>query len=197
LGKHPVDWRKLQDTTYVRQLIAQTIPGYEKIGEIDRTQEEFTIAGRIFSRPQFATPTGKAQMFVTTLPQLDLPHKTDFGVAESTPGIILILGTGRSYAQHNTVVYQPGDHYRGMPHRNCILLNGEDAKTAGFAEHQRVTVQGNAGKLSNVEVILGNIRQGAAMMFYPEVNAIFAAKIDQHSGTPAYKRVPVFVYEET
>jgi len=194
LGKQPVDWRKLQDTAYVRQLIAQTIPGYEKIGEIDRTQEEFTIAGRIFSRPQFATPTGKAQMFATTLPQLDLPHKTDFGIAESTPGIILILGTGRSYAQHNTVVYQPGDHYRGMPHRNCILLNSEDAKTAGFAEHQRVTVQGNAGKLSNVEVILGNIREGAAMMFYPEVNAIFTANIDKRSGTPAYKRVPVFVY---
>jgi molybdopterin-dependent oxidoreductase alpha subunit len=194
LGKHPVDWRQLQDTVYVRQLIAQTIPGYEKIGEIDRTQEEFTIPGRIFSRPQFATPTGKAQMFVTALPQLNLPRKEDLGIAASTPGIILILGTGRSYAQHNTVVYQPGDHYRGMPHRNCILLNGEDAKTAGFAEHQRVTVQGNAGKLSNVEVILGNIRQGAAMMFYPEVNAIFTAKIDQHSGTPAYKRVPVFIY---
>lgn len=196
LGKQPVDWRKLQDTSYVRQLIAQTIPGYEKIGEIDRTQEEFTIAGRIFSRPQFATPTGKAQMFVTALPQLDLPRKADLGVAESTPGIILILGTGRSYAQHNTVVYQPGDHYRGMPHRNCILLNVEDAKTAGLEEHQRVTVQGNAGKLSNVEVILGNIRQGAAMMFYPEVNAIFTANIDKRSGTPAYKRVPVFVYQQ-
>lgn len=34
------------------------------------------------------------------------------------------------------------------------------------------------------------------MMFYPEVNAIFQAKIAKHSGTPAYKRVPVFVYAE-
>jgi molybdopterin-dependent oxidoreductase alpha subunit len=196
LGEHPVDWRQLQNPKYIRQLIAKTIPGYEKIGEIDRTGEEFTIAGRIFDQPQFATPTGKAKMFVTTLPKLYVPTKTDFGVAESTPGIMLILGTGRSYAQHNTVVYQPGDYYRGMSHRNCILINCQDGQAARFSEHQRVTVQGDAGKLTDVEVIFGQIRQGAAMMFYPEVNAIFRAKIDQHSGTPAYKRVPVFVYSE-
>jgi hypothetical protein len=35
---------------------------------------------------------------------------------------------------------------------------------------------------------------GAALMFYPEVNAIFSAKIESRSGTPAYKRVPVCVY---
>lgn len=196
LGEHPVNWRQLQNPKYIRQLIATTIPGYEKIGEIDRTGEEFTIAGRIFEQPQFATPTGKAKMFVTTLPKLNVPTKTDFGIAESTPGIILILGTGRSYAQHNTVVYQPGDYYRGMSHRNCILINCQDGQAARFSEHQRVAVQGDAGKLTDVEVIFGQIRQGAAMMFYPEVNAIFKAKIDQHSGTPAYKRVPVFVYSE-
>jgi 4-carboxymuconolactone decarboxylase len=30
-----------------------------------------------------------------------------------------------------------------------------------------------------------------AMMFYPEVNAIFRAPIDPHCGTPAFKRVPI------
>jgi molybdopterin-dependent oxidoreductase alpha subunit len=194
LGDNPVNWRKLQDTKYVRELIAKTIPGYEKIGEIDITEEEFTISGRVFERPKFATPTGKAKMFATVLPKLDLPSKAYFGVAESTPGIILILGTVRSYSQHNTVVYKPGDYYRGMPHRNCILMNCEDAEKAGFSEHQRVTVQGDAGKLENVEIIFGDTRQGAAMMFYPEVNVIFRAKIDMRSGTPAYKRVPVFVF---
>jgi molybdopterin-dependent oxidoreductase alpha subunit len=194
LGDSPVNWRKLQDTKYVRELIAKTIPGYEKIGDIDITGEEFTISGRIFNQPKFATDTGKAKMFITALPKLNLPSKADFGIAESTPGIVLILGTGRSYSQHNTVVYKPGDYYRGIPHRNCILMNRQDAEKAGFDEHQRVTVQGDAGKLENVEIIFGDIRQGAAMMFYPEVNAIFTAKIDKRCGTPAYKRVPVFVY---
>ncbi|MEP0916697.1 FdhF/YdeP family oxidoreductase [Leptolyngbya sp. DQ-M1] len=194
LQDSPVQWRKLQDTKYVRQLIAQTIPGYEKIGEIDDTEEEFTIANRVFTTPKFPTASGKASMFVAPLPRLSIPTKQDFGLPDSIPGLTLILGTGRSYAQHNTVVYKPGDKYRAMPHRNCILMNQADAERAGFREHQRVTVQGDAGKLEQVEIIYGMIRSGAAMMFYPEVNAIFKAKIDPRSGTPAYKRVPVVVY---
>ncbi|MBD1933026.1 MULTISPECIES: FdhF/YdeP family oxidoreductase [Cyanophyceae] len=194
LGSDPVDWRKLQDTKYVRQLIAKTIPGFEQMATIDETQEEFTIAGRIFNEPKFATPSGKANMFVTPLPQLHLPEVEAFGIPESTPSIVLALMTGRSYSQHNTVVYKPGDKYRGMPHRNCILMNPCDAKQAGWQEHQRVTVQGDAGKLENVEIIFGAVRQGAAMMFYPEVNVIFKARIDKQSGIPAFKRVPVVVY---
>jgi anaerobic selenocysteine-containing dehydrogenase len=102
--------------------------------------------------------------------------------------------TGRSYAQHNTVVYQKEDKYRGIPHRNCILMNRIDLEKIGLQEHQKVTVQGNAGKLENVEIIYGAIRPGAALMFYPEVNVIFKAKVEERSGTPAFKRVPVFVY---
>ncbi len=194
LGDYPVNWRKLQDTQYIRQLIAKTIPGYEKIGTIDQTQAEFTIDGRIFTQPKFATPSGKAKMFVTPLPQLQLPSAADFGIPESIPSLVLTLMTGRSYSQHNTVVYKPGDRYRGMPHRNCILMHADDVERAGFHEHQQVTVQGDAGKLENVEIILGSVRPGSALMFYPEVNVIFKARIDKRSGTPAFKRVPVVVY---
>jgi molybdopterin-dependent oxidoreductase alpha subunit len=72
-GDEPINWRKLQDTRYVRQLIAQTIPGYAKIGDIDDTKEEFTIVGRIFLEPRFPTPSGKARMQVTPFPNLTLP----------------------------------------------------------------------------------------------------------------------------
>ena len=106
---------------------------------------------------------------------------------------MLALITARSYSQHNTVVYKDGDMYRGMPHRNTILMNRADIARAGFTAHQRVTVQGEAGELQNVEIIPGEIRSGAALMFYPEVNAIFRAVIDSRSGTPAFKRVPVLV----
>jgi anaerobic selenocysteine-containing dehydrogenase len=73
-------------------------------------------------------------------------------------------------------------------------MNAEDAESAGMKEHQRVTVKGDAGKLEEVEIIYGKVRRGAAMMFYPEVNAIFTAQVDPLSGTPAYKRVPIVVY---
>ncbi|NHC37981.1 FdhF/YdeP family oxidoreductase [Scytonema millei] len=193
-GEDPIQWRKLQDTKYVRQLIAKTIPGFEQMATIDETKEEFTIGGRIFKQPKFATPSGKAKMFVTLLPQLHAPQPQDLGISESTRGISLILMTGRSYSQHNTVVYKEGDRYRGMPHRNCILMHSADAETAGLPEHQRVTVQGDAGKMENVEIIFGSVRQGTAFMFYPEVNAIFKARIDPKCGIPAFKRVPIFVY---
>jgi molybdopterin-dependent oxidoreductase alpha subunit len=193
-GNSPIDWHKLQDTEYIRQLIAKTIPGYEKIGTIDQTLEEFTIGARILTQPKFPTPSGKAKMFVTPLPDLVVPRKQDFGLSESVPAMVLVLNTGRSYGQHNTVVYNKADKYRGMPHRNCILVNPIDAKASGFQEHQRVTVQGNAGKLENVEIIYGEVRSGSGMMFYPEVNGIFKAKIDGRSGTPAYKRVPVVIF---
>jgi hypothetical protein len=82
LGETPINWRKLQDTRYVRELITKTIPGYQQIEKIDETKEEFTIEGRIFTEPKFATPSQKAQMFVTPLPKLSLPTKTDFGLPE-------------------------------------------------------------------------------------------------------------------
>lgn len=192
-GSDPIDWRQLQDTQYIRQLIAQTIPGYEKMATLDRTQEEFTIGGRIFHEPQFATPSGKAKMFVAPLPQLHVPDPVEFGVPESTSGIVLELITGRSYSQHNTVVYKSDDYYRGIPHRNCILMNPADAERAGWKEHQQVTVLGDAGKMDNVEIIFGAVHPGAAFMFYPEVNAIFKARTDPKCGIPAFKRVPVFV----
>jgi molybdopterin-dependent oxidoreductase alpha subunit len=195
LGDRPVNWRKLQDTRYVRQLIAKTIPGFAAMAEIDQTKTEFTIADRVFERPQFPTESGKATMFVTPLPRLSLPTWADFGLPATTRGLVVALGTGRSYGQHNTVVYQTGDKYRGMPHRNCILLNGADAAAAGLGDRTRVTVRGNGGQLDRVEVIYGPIRRGAALMFYPEVNAIFRATIDPRSGTPAFKRVPVAVYQ--
>ncbi|MBE7384907.1 MAG: FdhF/YdeP family oxidoreductase [Leptolyngbya sp. SIO1E4] len=194
-GDTPVDWRQLKDTQYVRQLIAQTIPGYEAIGTIDETGKEFTIAGRIFTTPHFPTPSGKAQMQATTLPTLTLPQPQDFGVADPVQGLVVALLTGRSYGQHNTVVYRTADRYRGMPHRHCILMNPEDVAQAGLAEHQRVTVQGDADKLENIEIICGAIRRGAALMFYPEANVLMKAKIDPRSKTPAYKRVPVLIYQ--
>ena len=193
LGDTPVDWRQLKDTHYVRQLIAQTIPGYSAIATIDQTNQEFTIAGRIFTEPHFPTPSGKAQMQLTPLPKLTLPHPQDFDGPDH--GIVVALITGRSYGQHNTVVYRTGDRYRGMPHRHCILMNADDVAQAGFSDHQRVTVQGDADKLENIEIICGAIRRGAALMFYPEANVLMKARVDVRSQTPAYKRVPVLVHQ--
>ncbi|MGG6240140.1 FdhF/YdeP family oxidoreductase [Nodosilinea sp. AN01ver1] len=194
-GEDPIQWRRLHDTRYVRQLIAQAIPGYERIGEIDDTNAEFTIGGRIFLEPKFPTPSGKAEMQTTPLPNLTLPTLSEFGLSDTPhPALVLALITGRSYGQHNTVVYKEADEYRGMPHRHCVLINPDDAHKAGFSQHQRVSVRGDAGQLDDIEIIFGEVRSGAALMFYPEANVLMKARIEPRAGTPAYKRVPVAVF---
>ena len=194
LGSEPIDWRRLQDPVYVRELIAQTVPGYELMAGIDTSQREFEVEGRIFHEPRFATPSGRAQLVVTPLPDLALPDAAHFGgLAAGERGLVLNLITARSYGQHNTVVYKPGDAYRAMPHRDTILMNPQDLAASGLQAHQRVTVQGEAGRLEDIEVIPGAIRSGAALMFYPEANVLMRANQDPVSGTPAFKRVPVLV----
>jgi len=193
-GSTPIDWRRLHDAGYVRSLIARTVPGYGAMADLDASRQEFEVAGRVFQRPSFATPNGRAQLAVTPLPQLRLPDLADFGgLAIGEKGLVLNLITARSYGQHNTVVYKQADRYRGMPHRHTILMNPQDLVSSGLAAHQRVTVQGEAGRLEGVEIIPGSIRSGAALMFYPEANVLMRAEIDAESGTPAFKRVPVLV----
>lgn len=193
-GEELIDWRRLQDTAYVRQLIARTVPGYAAIGTIDASRQEFAVEGPLFSQPHFATANGRAQLLNTPLPQLELPPADHFGgLGADERGLVLALITARSYGQHNTVVYKQGDSYRGMPHRNTILMNRADLHSSGLEAHQRVTVQGEAGSLEQVEVIPGAIRAGAALMFYPEANVLMRPLIDPASGTPAFKRVPVLV----
>jgi molybdopterin-dependent oxidoreductase alpha subunit len=193
-GSDPIDWRRLQDPVYVRELIARTVPGYEAIAGIDASRREFEVAGRVFHEPRFPTASGRAQLAVTPLPDLSLPGPEHFGgLAAGERGLVLSLITARSYGQHNTVVYKNGDQYRGMPHRHTLLINPDDLAASGLRAHERVTVQGEAGALEGIELIPGSIRRGAALMFYPEANVLMRPLKDPQSGTPAFKRVPVLL----
>ena len=193
-GSEPIEWRRLQDPVYVRQLIARTVPGYDAMAGIDASKREFEVSGRVFHEPRFPTATGRAQLAVTPLPDLRLPEPEHFGgLAPGERGLVLSLITARSYGQHNTVVYKPGDSYRGMPHRHTLLINPEDLVASGLVAHQWVTVQGEAGSLEGIELIPGSIRRGAALMFYPEANVLMRPHKDPESGTPAFKRVPVLL----
>lgn len=113
-----------------------------------------------------------------------MPTLADFDLSDlAQPALVLALITGRSYGQHNTVVYKDDDPYRGMPHRHCILINPNDAHRAGFSQHQRVSVRGNAGPLDHIEIIFGAVRSGAALMFYPEANVLMKARIEPNTGS--------------
>lgn len=179
LGKEPFDWTKLRDHKRVREIISKTIPGWEELGTIDDTKREFTITGRVYHTPQFNTKSGKAIMHPTPMPK---------PVSDG-----LILMTLRSEGQFNTVVYDEYDFYRGVPHRYCILMSKEDAQKLDLKDGQRVTVRGEAGRMENIEVVVGAIRPGAVAMYYPESNILIKANVDARSKTPAFKSAPVWI----
>jgi molybdopterin-dependent oxidoreductase alpha subunit len=177
----PVDWQSLRRHCNIRQLIAQTIPGMEKLAALDQTRQEFHIAGRILHEMRFPTPTGKAQFKVHEIPPL------------RGQGNELRLMTVRSEGQFNTVVYEEEDVYRGQDRRDVILMSRTDIDRLGLGVDQRVTVRSTAGAMPHILVREYDIRAGNALMYFPEANVLVPATVDPKSKTPAFKSVLITI----
>jgi anaerobic selenocysteine-containing dehydrogenase len=186
LGRNsPVDWQALRQHGSVRQMIAAIIPGYERIGELDRTRAEFQVGGRTLHEPRFPTPSGKARFIVHPLP----PPRGE------PPELRLM--TIRSEGQFNTVVYEEEDIYRGQERRDVILLNRQDIDRLGLEVDQPVRVRSAAGEMRHILVREHNIRAGNAAMYYPEANVLVPTTTDPRSKTPAFKCVLVTLEAES
>ena len=179
LGTDPFDWTKLRDLKEVRKIIAKAIPGFEDLATID-DGKEFTIGGRVFHQPTFPTGTGKAIMHQTPLPP------------PPAPGEFRLI-TLRSEGQFNSVVYEENDLYRGVPHRLCVLMAQEDADRLSLRDGDRVKVNGEAGTMSNIEVVISRIKPGVLAMYYPEANVLIRSRMDDRSKTPSFKSAPVTI----
>jgi molybdopterin-dependent oxidoreductase alpha subunit len=177
--RSPVKWQELTQLCHLREMIARIIPGFEKLAEIDRTMQEFYIAGRVFHTPRFPTPSGKALFAAVPIPTRKEGE--------------LRLMTVRSEGQFNTVVYEEEDIYRGQERRDVILMNATDIERLGLRIDQRVTVRSTAGALSNVLVRSFDIRAGNVLMYFPEANVLVPTTTDPRSRTPAFKSVLVSV----
>ena len=182
-----VNWSDMEAHHTIRRWIAEIVPGYEKIGEIDRTREEFQIAGRILHAPTFKTPSGRARFAVVAMPSVDVSRERSD---------TLRLMTVRSEGQFNTVVYEEEDLYRGQDRRDVILINPQDMERLGLQEDAIVTVRSSAGEMHNILVRPFDVRCGNAVMYYPEANILVPRRVDSKSGTPAFKNVAVTVERE-
>jgi len=170
------DWAAMRSHQRLREEIGRVVPGYGAIAAIDRTREEFQIGGRTFHEPSFATESGRARFHVTALP----------GFAPEADGFRLM--TLRSEGQFNTVVYEEEDLYRGNTRRDVVMMARVDAERLGVDEGDRVRVHTEVGSLPAL-VALVDIRPGNLAMYYPEANALVPRRIDEASGTPAFKSV--------
>ena len=178
----PIDWADMQNTGRIRQAIAQVVPGFEQLAEMETSKQEFHIPGRTLHEPRFPTADGRAALHMHDLPALQGDEQQ------------LRLMTVRSEGQFNTVVYETDDIYRGQTRRDVILLHPDDIARLGLQEDQRVTIRSEVGSLGNILVRpFPEIRPGNALMYYPEANVLVPRYADAQSRTPAFKNVLITV----
>lgn len=181
----PLDWGGLLEHKNIRNLIAKIVPGFESFSKADRRKQEFHIPGRTLHRPEFATPSGKAQfsqVSLATLPPIPSNH--------------LRLMTCRSEGQFNTVVFEEEDLYRGQERRDIILMNADDMRRMKLKKDSLVTVRNETGEMKEIRVRPFLIKEKHAMMYYPEANRLVPRTLDPRSKTPAFKSVLVEVEAE-
>jgi len=176
----PVDWNAMQRHSSIRDAIGKIVPGFDQMGQIDSTRQEFQIGGRTLHAPQFPTPTGRAKFHTHRLPELA-------GGEDS-----LRLMTVRSEGQFNTVVYEESDLYRGQDRRDVVLVHPDDIDRLGLTSESRLTVRSATGRLDNILLrAYQDIKPGNALMYFPEANALVSREVDPQSKTPAFKGVVV------
>jgi anaerobic selenocysteine-containing dehydrogenase len=179
LPDSPVDFAKLKDHQHIREFIAETVPGFEKMIESNRTGKEFQISGRTFHEPEFATPDQKANFKICSIPAL----KRD-------PGEFRMM-TVRSEGQFNSIVYEEEDLYRGQTGRWIVMMNRADIESRELKENDTVTLESSAGKMYDVIVREFDVPAGNIITYFPESNVLVPQATDPRSLTPAYKSVRV------
>lgn len=177
IDKKRFDFAQMSNHQRIREWIAETVPGFAKMQNIDESKQEFHIDGRILHTPQFATPNGRAQFRYHSA-----PHR---------PSGTLMLTSVRSEGQFNSIIYHTHDSYRGQSERNVVMINPADMKRLGLREDQLVDLRSDTGRLANVKVRPFDIKPGNIMTYYPEANILVPKQVDEHSRTPAFKSVPV------
>jgi len=188
LAQGKVGWEELRSHQAVRELMAEMVPGYERVGELERTKKEFHVTGRAVRGYRFPTESGQARFHAVALSENEHIH----GIADDQ----LRLMTMRSEGQFNSVVYDEYDIYRGQERRDVILMNKEDIRRLGLHADQRVRVTSETGELRYILVRPYEIRSGNAAMYYPEANPLVPSRVDPLSKTPGFKCVAVTITAE-
>ena len=183
-----VDWMTLvEDYDRIRNLIEQTIPGFENYNERIRIPGGFRMPLPPTERI-WPTATGKAMFSVFD------------GVNENASGEgdnVLRLITLRSHDQYNTTSYALDDRYRGVfGRRDVLFMNEDDMAQSGLEHGDRVDIEtalpGSVQRLEDITVVAYSIAPGSVGAYYPEANVLVPLDyLDKDSGTPSYKSVPV------
>jgi molybdopterin-dependent oxidoreductase alpha subunit len=185
-----VAWLDLvADYDRIRGLIERTVPGFDGYNARIRVPGGFRLPLPPTER-KWETPSGKAVFSVFR------------GVRESYDAWdddVLRLVTIRSHDQYNTTIYAMDDRYRGVfGRRDILFMNAADLAARGLEHGDLVDIEtisaDRALRLPGITVVEYDIARGSAAAYYPEANVLVPLDyIDEDSGTPSYKSIPVRV----
>nr|WP_232096649.1 FdhF/YdeP family oxidoreductase [Serratia ureilytica] len=185
-----VPWDELiEDYDVIRDLIEKTIPGFDDYNARIRQPGGFRMPLPPTER-QWPTATGKAMFSV-----FSGLHEDETTADKDT----LRLITLRSHDQYNTTIYALDDRYRGVfGRRDVLFMNDSDLQRLGLEHGDVVDLEtalpGSTQRLEGITVIAYNISAGSVGAYYPEANVLVPLHyIDEESGTPSYKSVPIRV----
>ena len=185
LGRRDIDFSVFLKHENIRAAISEIVPGFEKLGEIDKSKEEFHITGRKIDRPEFVTADGRAHFRVPNLTNWTLrSHKNRRG---------LTLTSVRSEGQFNTIIYEEADRYRDQTQRNVLLISKQDLCAYGLEAGMLVDVKSDAGKMHGLVLSEFEIKPGNVMTYFPEANVLIPQTNDPRSKTPSFKSVLVSI----
>jgi len=192
LGKQStVPWRLFEENyEHIRNRIDKVIPGFENFNQRAKVPGGFYLPNAVKQR-QFDTASGKAQMTVNPLNQIQLENGQ------------LLLQTFRSHDQFNTTIYGNNDRYRGIKNeRRVIFMNIEDMQERGIVAEQPVNITSHfEGETRNAKLFLVipyQTPKGCAAAYYPEANVLVPlASVADVSQTPTSKSIVVTVSVHT
>ncbi len=184
---HVVAWRGLAaDYDAIRDRIAEVVPGFDDYNTRVRQPGGFALPNGP-REGRFTTASGKAQLRVHPLPDLELEAGR------------LWLTTIRTHDQFNTVVYGEDDRYRGIyGHRRVILMHRDDLQERGVRVGDPVTITSHHREEERVAAdfvaLAYDIPRGSAAAYFPEANVLVPLHhVADVSNTPASKAIEISV----
>lgn len=175
IGNSILGFEYFKSHKHIREFIAEVVPGYGQLKNIDEKGEEFQIENRTFHEPVFATADQKAHFKVCAIP--------DFSNPDGSYRMMSI----RSEGQFNSIIYEEEDLYREQSDRWIVLMNQADIRREGLKVNDRVNLISTVGKMENMRVRPFDIPSGNIMTYYPESNILIPHSSDPRSFTPSYK----------
>ena len=157
----------------IREEIAKVIPFYNGFQHLSKTGDAFQYGGpHLYSDGKFATADGKAHFRAVLLPKLN-----------REPGIFEV--STRRGKQFNSLIYDDLDPLTGAT-RDAVFMNPEDAAGLRLANHDRVVLVNELGRLEG-RVFIAPIARGNLQVYWPEGNVLIRrGVVDSLGGVPDY-----------